>query len=179
MRQSPKRASTAAQTKYPTRADAQAGAVSPADRAHTARWRICALIALSLSLPMGAAQPARAGAIYKIVDSEGRVTYSAKPPVADGQRVQQLKIHDGMEEPPEPAQNDAVRQEARVKAVAAAQQAMIRAKAALEQAKIQSPEDWETKSEGRRVLSAAYFNRVSAAEAEVEMTERALEQARK
>jgi hypothetical protein len=137
-------------------------------------------LGLGLGLALGLAPTAGAGSVYKAVDAEGRVTYSAKPPAADGQHVEQIKVPGGPDDAlAEPDPGGQARQQARAKAISAAQQQVIRAKAALEQAKIQSPEDWQTQPGSGRVLSAAYFNRVTAAEGEVETAERALEEARK
>jgi hypothetical protein len=123
---------------------------------------------------------AAAGPIYKIMDSDGRVSYSASPPPDSGQRVQEVKIRGAKDEaPPAAEESAAVRQAARTRAVAESQQRLIRAKATLEQAKIQSPDDWQVQQGGKRVLSAAYLSRVAAAESDVEAAERALDEARR
>lgn len=148
------------------------------------RMRIPALTpvaVLVLALALALAQPADAGPVYKAVDAQGNVTYSARPPVGEGQHVEEIEIrgeHRGTIVPTLDEGRDGARQR-RGEAVSAAQQALIRAKAALEQAKIQDKGDWDTQSDGRRVLSAAYFSRVSAAEAQVQSAERALSQARR
>ena len=139
-----------------------------------------ALVALALTVLMGLSQLAAAGAVYKIMDSNGRVTYSASPPPDGGQSVQELKIQGAKEEAmPAPEESGAVRQENRARELAQAQQQLIRAKATLEQAKIQGPDDWQVQQGGKRVLSATYMSRVAAAESEVETAERALEEVRR
>jgi hypothetical protein len=137
-----------------------------------------------------------AEAVYKSVDSEGNVTYSGTPPPAGTAReVEELAIDPGPEsgspdagvsnlqalEPSgqERANASAQARAQRQGAVSAAQQDLIRAKADLEQAKIPGDGDWQWLARGGRVLSAAYFERVAAAEARVETAEQALQAARR
>ena len=137
-----------------------------------------------------------AEAVYKSVDSEGNVTYSGTPPPAGtAGEVEELDIDpdpvtgdpnagtpnaqgsepSGLERSSAAAEARAQRQDA----VSAAQQDLIRAKAELEQAKIPGDGDWQWLVRGGRVLSAAYFERVAAAEARVEAAEQALQAARR
>lgn len=154
------------------------GGASP--RARSARRPAAASLGAALCLLLGSASLADAGPVYKIIDAEGRVSYSASPPAGDGQRVEQVRIRGAQEAPPAapPTDNLLASSQARARAVAEAQQGLIRAKADLEQAKIQGKDDWLTQPGGNRVLTAAYLNRVAAAEAEVEKAERALAKAR-
>jgi hypothetical protein len=141
-----------------------------------------------------------AEAVYKSVDSEGNVTYSGTPPPAGTAReVEELAIDPDPEpdpesgnpntgipdaQGPEPSgqERSSAAAEARAQrqdAVSAAQQDLIRAKAELEQAKIPGDGDWQWLVRGGRVLSAAYFERVAAAESRVEAAEQALQAARR
>ena len=149
---------------------------------------------LSLALTVGSTL-AHAQAVYRSVDAEGNVTFSDTPPAADTAReVQQITLDPGPDQDARNAAHDRMRafeqaEQARVNraeeqaaarkaAVAEAQQAVIRAKAELEQAKIQGDGDWQWIAGGGRVLSAAYFERVAAAEARVEAAEKDLAAAR-
>ena len=137
-----------------------------------------------------------AQAVYKSVDAEGNVTYSGSlPPAGSAREVEALAI----DADPAPAESEAAseRMQAleqasqqranaaaesraeRQQAISAAQQDLIRAKAELEQSKIQGDGDWQWLARGGRVLSAAYFERVAAAEAQVAAAEKALEAARR
>jgi hypothetical protein len=130
-------------------------------------------------LLLGPGQLANAASVYKTVDPDGRVTYSSRPPPDEGKRVEQIRIHGSAPDlPAEPQESESARQQSRASAVAAAQRELFLTMAALEQAKIQSAEDWQEQTPGKRVLSAAYFKRVTAAAAEVESAQRALDQAR-
>lgn len=131
--------------------------------------------------------------IFKSIDAQGNVTYSAKPPPAgSGEQVQTLTIDPG---PTNADQNAAHKRQLdaeqelqrnsnasaktrQSQEVSAAQQALIQAKAELEQAKIQTDDDWQYLATGGRVLSQSYFSRIAAAEAQVEAREKALQQAR-
>jgi hypothetical protein len=133
--------------------------------------------------------------IYRSIDANGNVTYSSSPPPDSGaERVEQVPIAPG----PSAAQQRSAEQRALeierdsssqaapaprargpVAGVAQAEQDLARARANLEQARVQRDDDWQWLASGGRVLSERYFNRVSAAEAEVQAAEDALRQARR
>lgn len=140
-------------------------------------------------------QASSAETIYRSIDANGNVTYSSSPPPgSSAERIEQVPIAPG----PSPAQQRNAEQraleierEARSQAapapqarepaaaVAEAEQNLARARASLEQAKVKRDDDWQWLASGGRVLSERYFNRVSAAEAEVQAAEDALRQARR
>jgi hypothetical protein len=148
-----------------------------------------------LGLLIGLGGVVQAQHVYKSVDAEGRVTYSATPPSERGtERVEELDLEPG----PTPEEQQAAHQRMRGNAaasqtvqdqreaerakrsaaVSAAQQELIRARADLEQAKIPGDSDWQHLAKGGRVLSANYFARLTAAEDRVAKAEEALQAAR-
>ncbi|WP_295392823.1 DUF4124 domain-containing protein [uncultured Thiodictyon sp.] len=133
---------------------------------------------------LAVAGPVGAEAIFKSVDAEGRVTYSAAPPAGGARTVQELQVRTGAPDapgetktpatpPPETAPTpnpDQVRQ---------AQQAVIQATAELEQTKIHGAEDWQVTPGGDRISTPDYERRVAAAQQKVQAAEAALERARR
>ncbi|HYN77302.1 MAG TPA: DUF4124 domain-containing protein [Lamprocystis sp. (in: g-proteobacteria)] len=135
-----------------------------------------------------AACPGHAGAdaIYKSVDADGRVTYSAAPPPqgSTGQvKEMQIQRDPGTESRSPPVEADAPDAKAlaaqRANAIKQAQQDLIRATAELEQVKIQGKDDWTLGTNGKKVLSADYTNRVIQAQAKVEAAQQVLKRARR
>jgi len=123
--------------------------------------------------------------IYKSVDSEGRVSFSSKPP-AGARQVEQIQIQPG----PTAAQIEATKARAKRtieqaqergspaeekrQAKMAASEKVRDAQTALEKAKVIQPEDWQHLAGGGRHLKQSYFDRVKHYEAAVEKATKAL-----
>lgn len=150
---------------------------------------------LALGLLNGPDGHVQAQHVYKSVDADGRVTYSATPPSESGTaQVQELELQPGPNPQDQQAAHQRMRSNAaanqqsqdrreaerakRAAAVSAAQQALIRAQADLEQTKIPGDSDWQHLAKGGRVLSAGYYARLTAAEDRVAKAEEALQAAR-
>ncbi|MGH8643056.1 MAG: DUF4124 domain-containing protein [Gammaproteobacteria bacterium] len=127
--------------------------------------------------------------IYKSVDSEGRVSFSSKPPVG-ARQVEEIQIQPG----PTAAQIEATKARAnrtveqaqtsessaqkRRPAKMAASGKLRDAQAALKKATAIQPEDWQHLASGTRHLKQSYFDRVSEHEAAVERAKKALHEVR-
>ena len=141
------------------------------------------------TLPLGAQT------VYKWVDANGKVSYSAAPP-PDATAAQPIAIQSGPG-PERRAQAEArlrrmqeesqsleasrrEAQEARQAAVDERERTLMEAKRDLAEARVQQPEDWQTIADGGgRFLTEAYFERVRAAEEVVKDAEEALARARR
>ena len=139
-----------------------------------------------MMLAVIASGPVGADAIYKSVDTEGKVTYSAAPPPpGSARRVEEVRIEQGATAPPPqdagtakpPGPRPDPKQ--RSPAVQQAQKDLLRAQAEFGQTKIQEKTDWETGPTGEKIPSAAYTARVAAAQAKVEAADQALKRARR
>lgn len=155
-----------------------------------ARPRFSLMILAALS-----AAPAVADTVYKSVDDQGNVTYSAEPPKAsEAKRVEEIRVGDG---PSEEEQAEALQRmremeltverleqermleaQAQDAAVAAARAELEEAQAALEQAREMSPDDWQRIVTGGRTPKPSYFERVDRAEQRVQAAEQALREVR-
>ena len=123
--------------------------------------------------------------IYKSVDSEGRVSFSSKPPVG-ARQVEEIPIQPG----PTAEQIEVTRARAnrtleqakksespaakRRQATMAASGKVRNAQAALDKAKIIQPEDWQHLANGKRHLKQSYFDRVKEHEAVIAKAKKAL-----
>ncbi len=128
---------------------------------------------------------ATSGPIYKSVDSEGRVSFSSKPP-AGARQVEEIPIQPG----PTAEQIEATKTRAnrtleqaeksespaakRRQATMAASEKVRNAQAALDKAKIIQPEDWQHLANGKWHLKQSYFDRVKEHEAVIEKAKKAL-----
>lgn len=151
--------------------------------------------ALALTLLLTPCTSTLAEEVFKSVDAEGRVTYSATPP-DDGSAtvVEELQLkpapsredrnaarqryRDQSAANQQSTQQRTNRREQRDKAVAAAQQQLIKAQANLEQAKIPGNDDYQRLITGARVLNESYRNRVAEAEKQVAEAQAAVDAAR-
>ncbi|MGH8602220.1 MAG: DUF4124 domain-containing protein [Gammaproteobacteria bacterium] len=136
-------------------------------------------------LLLACCSPACSEPIYKSVDSEGRVTFSSKPPVG-ARQVEEIQIQRG----PTAAQIEATKARAnrtieqaqerrspaeeRRQTKVAAREKLRDAQAALEKAKVIQPEDWQHLAGGGRHLKQSYFDRIKEHEAAVEKATKAL-----
>jgi len=131
--------------------------------------------------------------IYRSVDAEGNVTYSDTPPTGDSKGEM-------VELPPNPspaavqetearnreirraasrAQQQRIEQErAQESALRTAREALQQAEARLKEAKVIRDEDRQNLAGGMRRIRPDYFERVKAAEAEVEAARKRLREAR-
>jgi len=134
-----------------------------------------------------------ADAVYKSVDADGNVTYSANPPP---EAVETQSI--ALPEEPSAAQRQEAEQRARQLEQAAgnaqkklkraqpgrgntvekAEKELEKAREALEQAKVQKPTDWQN-IQGGRFLKPSYLQRVKNAEERVQKAEKKLAEARR
>jgi hypothetical protein len=150
--------------------------------------RCCILVVTLLVGPAGAQ-------VYKSVDAEGRVTYSATPPPQeDAAVVEQVPLAPGPSEAERREAEQRVQaigreltrteQERRTQAsqgrggVAEAEQALQQARSDLEQAKVQRLDDWQYLSGGGRVLKQSYLDRVQRAQQAVKTAEDAVRKTR-
>ena len=143
-------------------------------------------LGFAVALVLAVSNAAGAQAIYKSVDTQGRVTYSAAPPpqgVTGQVKEMQIQRDPGTAPAPPPSATGSPDAQAiaaqRTNAIKQAQQEVIRATAELEQTKIQGKDDWQAGPNGNKVLSARYTNRVTEAQAKVEAAEQALKRARR
>jgi len=123
--------------------------------------------------------------IYKSVDSEGRVSFSSKPPVG-ARQVEEIQIQPGptaaeieatkarANRTIEQAQESDSPVEKRRQAKMAASEKLRDAQGALEKATVIQPEDWQHLAGGRRHLKQSYFDRVKHYEVAVEKATKAL-----
>ncbi|MGH6636616.1 MAG: DUF4124 domain-containing protein [Gammaproteobacteria bacterium] len=123
--------------------------------------------------------------IYKSVDSEGRVSFSSKPPVG-ARQVEEIQIQPGptadqieatkarAKRTIEQAQKSESPAQKRRQAKMAASEKLREAQAALEKAKVIQPEDWQHLAGGGRHLKQSYFDRVKHYEAAAEKATKAL-----
>lgn len=136
---------------------------------------------------------AAAGEIYRTQDAEGNVIYTDTPP-ADSTEVEQVVLPPGPSE--ETRQNTVERQQKiqqeahnadqrrqqqrqqQKERVAAAAAALAEAKAKLAKAKQITNEDRQNMAGGKRRIRPEYFERLKAAEEEVEKARKALREAR-
>lgn len=148
-----------------------------------------ALVLLLAAGTVGAQQ------VYRSIDADGNVTFSSSPPPPNSAaRVDTIQLPPGPTAEQQSAAEARMRQieadsERRAAAraerqaqqgsdVAAAQQALQQAEQELEQARVRGDGDWQTIVTGGRVPSAAYEERVKAAEARVQDARDALTRAR-
>jgi hypothetical protein len=132
--------------------------------------------------------------VYKSVDAQGRVTYSAKPPTdVRADRVERVPIAPGPTEHQRQAAEkrskalraatqkvEKVRGERDVKAsrdAAVAKRELKKAEAALQEAKLKGDDDWQYLSTGGRVLKQDYLDRVKEAEQAVQQARRSVREA--
>jgi hypothetical protein len=132
--------------------------------------------------------------IYKSVDAQGNITYSATPPDS-AVRTSEIPVEAG---PSEADRREAEQRERqleraatraktdldvgrarRVSRVTAAEQELELARSRLEEARTQHDTDWQGLVQGGRHLKAEYFARVEAAEEAVRQAEEALTKARR
>ncbi|MGH8659073.1 MAG: DUF4124 domain-containing protein [Gammaproteobacteria bacterium] len=123
--------------------------------------------------------------IYKSVDSEGRVSFSSKPP-AGARQVEEIQIQPGptaaqieatkarANRTVEQAQKSESPAEKRRQAKMAAREKLRDAQAALEKAKAIQPEDWQSLAGGGRHLKQSYFDRIKEHESAVDKVTKAL-----
>ncbi|MGH8610625.1 MAG: DUF4124 domain-containing protein [Gammaproteobacteria bacterium] len=127
--------------------------------------------------------------IYRSVDSEGRVTFSSKPPVG-ARQVEEMQIQPGPTATQieatkaramrtiEQAQKRESPTEERRQAKTAASEKLRDTQTALEKAKVIQPQDWQSLAGGGRHLKQSYFDRVKAYEATVEKATKELDAVR-
>lgn len=144
-----------------------------------------------LSALLAAAPAAAQQTVFRSVDAQGNVTFSATPPPSGAvQDVEEVEIRPG----PTPEAQEAAdqrlrtlideterRRQERAEAQTpnperlAAEQALQQALQDLEEARVQRDEDWQQISGGGRFLAPRYFERVEQAEQRVEAARRALQ----
>jgi multidrug resistance efflux pump len=132
--------------------------------------------------------------VYKSIDAEGNVTYSATPttqavtttpinidPAPSAERKQQaIQRQQEWQRSARDASNAInSRREQRAQALEQAKQALEQARQSLAEASVQQTDDWQGKAGGGRHLKASYFARVQQAQAAVELAERNLARARR
>lgn len=154
-------------------------------RGHHARETILVIRRFAaLLVLLGASEAGLAYNIYKSVDAQGNVTYSSRP-LADASAVERVNL------PPAPSEESvasAVQREKEIaaagdeiskerqsldKGVNAARREVNQAQAALADAKVMQDNDWQGTIQGKRHLKPEYFQRVAAAEARLEASEKA------
>jgi hypothetical protein len=129
--------------------------------------------------------------VFRSVDAEGNVTFSATPPApGTARQVDEVPLLPGPTPEAQEAADQRVRalmeeterrRQARSAAQpsdeerAAAEQELEQALADLEEARIQRDDDWQQIANGGRFLSPRYFERVEQAEQRVEAARRALQ----
>jgi hypothetical protein len=152
-----------------------------------------AFVILILSAVLLLAQSAFGQEIYRSVDAEGNVTYSDQPPTGN-QKAEPIEL------PPPPSAEQIRESEKRNKAIdqaadkaerqrlnqeqsqdeqiAQARKALEEAEAKLAQAKLIQDDDRQSLAAGKRRIRPEYFDRIKAAEAEVEKARKRLLQVR-
>jgi hypothetical protein len=129
--------------------------------------------------------------VFRSVDADGNVTFSATPPPPGAARqVEEVQILPGPTPEAQEAADQRVRalveeterrRQARAEAQApdeeraAAERELQQALADLEEARVQRDDDWQQIANGGRFLAPRYFERVEQAEQRVEEARRALQ----
>ncbi|MCG6861315.1 MAG: DUF4124 domain-containing protein [Chromatiaceae bacterium] len=138
---------------------------------------------------------ATAQTVYKSVDADGKVTYSAAPPPdAAAEMVEKVPIAPGptdqqrsaaenrtkeLESVTESAEQEREAQDTEsAEAASSAEQELRRARIALQEAQIQGDDDWQYLASGGRVLKQSYLDGVAEAKRRVQEAEKALRSAR-
>jgi hypothetical protein len=130
--------------------------------------------------------------IYRTVDAQGNVTYSDQPP-SSGQEAERVELPPGpsperiresearnraISNAAEKAENKRIRQEHRQdQKIEDARKALQAAKAKLTAAKEIKDDDRQNLAGGKRRIRPEYFDRLKAAEAEVEKARKQLQEA--
>ena len=143
---------------------------------------------------LGAPSLALAEEIYKSVDADGNVTYSAVPP-EEAVDTQTVSVPDA---PSEVQQQEAVQREKQLQGAADSlarersardrqrgemvqdvEKVRDQAKAQLEQAQVKQDSDWQGLAGGGRRLNESYFERVQNAEENLRQAEEAVSKTRR
>jgi hypothetical protein len=150
---------------------------------------------LLLAVPLLCLSTAGAETVYKSIDAQGNVTYSASPPSPrSGEIVETVPIAPPPSEEQQKAAEERVRQleiesargdrerekleKEQTESLSAAEKELQEARAALRDAKIQGDDDWQYLAAGGRVLKQSYLDRVAKAEQRVREAEEAMRRAR-